>query len=381
MYDNDFYDSESEAVHHELRKMKRTLWIGLVVCALVSGIIGFAAGHIAAADTKAPVIVESTDRTPVPDGVAPDPSINIPMVAEATQNSVVEIRTESVVNGFFLTQYVTEGAGSGVIISEDGYIVTNNHVIDGANTVKVTLHDGSTYDAEIIASDPKMDIGVIRIEAEGLQPAVMGDSDQISVGEPVVAVGNPLGQLGGTVTDGIVSALDREITLSNEKHNLMQTNAAINPGNSGGGLFNAKGELIGIVVAKSAGSDIEGLGFAIPVNDAKVVIQELINKGYVGGRVSLGVSVLDLSDPNLAAQYGYKAPGIYIQDIVEHSSADEAGLHAGDCFISINDIAIESLVDITSILNESSVGDTLSVRVKRNRQIIEIPVVLKEKKN
>ena len=379
MYDNEFYDSDSDAVKHELRKMKRALWIGLIVCALVSGIIGFSAGSVAASQKKSSVIVESTDRTPVQEGNTADPSINIPMVAEKTQNSVVEIRTESVVQGFFLTQYVSEGAGSGVIITEDGYIVTNNHVIQGANNVTVTLHDGSTYDAEIIASDAKMDIGVIRIDAQGLQPAVLGDSDTISVGEPVVAVGNPLGQLGGTVTDGIVSALDREITLSNEKHNLMQTNAAINPGNSGGGLFNAKGELIGIVVAKSAGSDIEGLGFAIPVNDAKTVVQDLINKGYVGGRVSLGITVLDLTDPNAAAQYGYRAPGIYIQEVMEDSSAEEADLHAGDCFISINDVAIESLVDITSILNESSVGDTLNIRVKRDRQILEIPVVLKER--
>ena len=272
------------------------------------------------------------------------------------------------------------GAGSGVIISEDGYIVTNNHVIQDARAITVALHDGTTYEAQLIATDSKMDIGVIKIEASGLTPAILGDSDSLSVGEPVVAVGNPLGQLGGTVTDGIVSALDREIILNNERRNLLQTNAAINPGNSGGGLFNADGELVGIVVAKSSGEDVEGLGFAIPINDAKPIIEDLIAQGYVGGRVSLGVTALDLTSPQLAAQYGYKTPGVYVQSVVENSSAAAGGLQPGDCFVSINGTAIEAISDVTTILNDSSVGDQLEVTVKRDGKIVELSITLQEKK-
>ena len=370
MFDHEFSDSETAAVRKELRSMKRTFRIGLAACAFLSGVIGFSAGTLAAKSQKGSVVVQSVERRPQNLENIPVTSINIPSVAALTQNSVVEIRTESVTNSLFLRQFVTEGAGSGVIISEDGYIVTNNHVIQDARAITVALHDGTTYEAQLIATDSKMDIGVIKIEASG----------SLSVGEPVVAVGNPLGQLGGTVTDGIVSALDREIILNNERRNLLQTNAAINPGNSGGGLFNADGELVGIVVAKSSGEDVEGLGFAIPINDAKPIIEDLIAQGYVGGRVSLGVTALDLTSPQLAAQYGYKTPGVYVQSVVENSSAAAGGLQPGDCFVSINGTAIEAISDVTTILNDSSVGDQLEVTVKRDGKIVELSITLQEKK-
>ena len=210
MFDHEFMDTETAAVKKELRSMKRTFRIGLAACALLSGVIGFSAGTLAAKNSKASVVVQSVERRQNVENV-PVTSINIPSVAALTQNSVVEIRTESVSNSLFLRQFVTEGAGSGVIISEDGYIVTNNHVIEDARSILVALHDGTTYEAQLVASDSKMDIGVIKIEASGLTPAILGDSDSLSVGEPVVAVGNPLGQLGGTVTNGIVSALDPKI--------------------------------------------------------------------------------------------------------------------------------------------------------------------------
>ncbi|MFR5599011.1 MAG: S1C family serine protease [Holdemania filiformis] len=380
MFDHEFSDSETAAVKKELRSMKRTFRIWLAACAFLSGVIGFSAGTLAAKSQKGSVVVQSVERRPQNLENIPVTSINIPSVAALTQNSVVEIRTESVTNSLFLRQFVTEGAGSGVIISEDGYIVTNNHVIQDARAITVALHDGTTYEAQLIATDSKMDIGVIKIEASGLTPAILGDSDSLSVGEPVVAVGNPLGQLGGTVTDGIVSALDREIILNNERRNLLQTNAAINPGNSGGGLFNADGELVGIVVAKSSGEDVEGLGFAIPINDAKPIIEDLIAQGYVGGRVSLGVTALDLTSPQLAAQYGYKTPGVYVQSVVENSSAAAGGLQPGDCFVSINGTAIEAISDVTTILNDSSVGDQLEVTVKRDGKIVELTITLQEKK-
>lgn len=380
MFDHELMDTDTAAIKKELRSMKRTFRIGLAACALLSGVIGFSAGTLAAKNSKASVVVQSVERRPQNVENVPVTSMNIPSVAALTQNSVVEIRTESVTNSLFLRQFVTEGAGSGVIISEDGYIVTNNHVIEDARSILVALHDGTTYEAQLVATDSKMDIGVIKIEASGLTPAILGDSDSLSVGEPVVAVGNPLGQLGGTVTNGIVSALDREIILNNEHRNLLQTNAAINPGNSGGGLFNADGELIGIVVAKSSGEDVEGLGFAIPINDAKPIIEDLIAQGYVGGRVSLGITALDLTTPQLAAQYGFKTPGVYVQSVIENSSAANGGLQPGDCFVSINDTAIEAISDITSILNESSVSDQLMITVKRDGKIVELTLTLQEKK-
>lgn len=380
MFDSEFLDSDTAAIQKELRSMKRTFRLGLAACALLSGVIGFSAGTLAAKSQKGSVVVQSVECLPQNLENVPVTSINIPTVAARTQNSVVEIRTESVTNSLFLRQFVTEGAGSGVIISEDGYIVTNNHVIQDARSITVALHDGTTYQAQLVATDSKMDIGVIKIDASGLTPAILGDSDSLSVGEPVVAVGNPLGQLGGTVTNGIVSALDREIILNNERRNLLQTNAAINPGNSGGGLFNANGELVGIVVAKSSGEDVEGLGFAIPVNDAKPIIEDLISQGYVGGRVSLGITALDLTTAQLAAQYGYKTPGVYVQSVVENSSAANGGLQPGDCFVSINDTAIEAISDVTTILNNSSVGDQIEITVKRDGRIVELTVTLQEKK-
>ena len=202
-------------------------------------------------------------------------------VAEVVKNvadTVVEITTTNVVTDRFYGQYVTSGAGSGVIISENGYIITNHHVIDGARTITVRLTDGSEFSAKLVGSDADTDIAVLKIQATGLSYAVMGSSASLVVGQEVVAIGNPLGSLGGTVTDGIISALDRTVVVDGHKMTLMQTNAAINPGNSGGGLFNRAGELIGIVNAKQADTGIEGLGFAVPIDVAWASAEAIVNK-------------------------------------------------------------------------------------------------------
>ncbi|MBR5011662.1 MAG: trypsin-like peptidase domain-containing protein, partial [Clostridia bacterium] len=212
-------------------------------------------------------------------------ALTVGEVADAARDSVVEITTEAVSTGSFMMQYVAEGAGSGVIMTQDGYIATNHHVIDGATAISVRTTDGKSYKAKLIGSDAKTDLAVIKIEATGLKSAIVGDFDNCKLGDTVVAIGNPLGQLGGTVTDGIISALDREITIDENIMTLIQTNTAINPGNSGGGLFNTSGQLIGIVNAKSSGEDVEGLGFAIPIDLASAVITDLIEHGYVTGRV------------------------------------------------------------------------------------------------
>ncbi|MBR5290812.1 MAG: trypsin-like peptidase domain-containing protein [Erysipelotrichaceae bacterium] len=302
-------------------------------------------------------------------------------VAAAVKDTVVEITTEYVATSSFFSNYVTTGAGSGVIFTNDGYIVTNNHVIEGSNAIQVTLNNGDVYAATLIATDSKTDLAVIKIEASGLTAAILGDSDALVVGEDAIAIGNPLGELGGTVTNGIISALDREVSVEGQKMNLLQTNAAINPGNSGGGLFNAKGELIGIVSAKSSGEDIEGLGFAIPVNDVKEVVVQLIEKGYVAGRPALGVSVIDINSIQLAMQYGVSQYGVYIVEVLEGSAAEKAGLQSGDMFIAMNDIIIESYEDLSNALSAQAVGDTVVFQIKRNGRMIQVEATLQENTN
>ncbi len=299
-------------------------------------------------------------------------------VAENVKNSVVEITTETVQESWFIQQYVTEGAGSGVIISEDGYIVTNNHVIEGVSSIKVRLVDGTEYNATLIGTDSKTDLAVIKIEATELSPAVFGMSGSLKVGQDVVAVGNPLGRLGGTVTDGIISALEREMTIEGEKMNLLQTNAAVNPGNSGGGLFNMYGELIGIVNAKTSGSGIEGLGFAIPIDDAKNVIEELIDLGYVSGRAYIGVTLLDINDYMTAASYRVNRYGVYILSVQESSPAHNAGLRAGDYVEGIDDEIISSSNEVIEYIGSRSIGDSITMHIARNDKRMDIEVTLGE---
>ena len=296
-----------------------------------------------------------------------------------TQNSVVEITTESVTNGgFFMEQYISSGAGSGVIISEDGYIITNNHVIEDANTVTVRLKNGDTYDAKLVGTDPETDVAVIKIDAEGLTPATLGDSDTLQVGQTAIAIGNPLGQLGGTVTNGIISALDREITLDGETMNLLQTNAAINPGNSGGGLFNDKGELIGLVVAKSTGENVEGLGFAIPINDVKEVLDSLIDYGYVRGRFELGITTIDITSDEAQARYRVDEQGVYVQQVNVDGNAALAGMQAGDRIVSVDGTAIESGSQLKEIIQSHTAGDKITIVVERNGQQVSLAVTLAE---
>lgn len=307
-------------------------------------------------------------------------SLSVAEVAHQVSNSVVEITTESVANDMFMRQYVTEGAGSGVIISSDGYIATNNHVIEGASKIIVRLTDGKEYEAKLIGTDAQTDIAVIKLEGVTLEPVKIGDSSQLSVGDTAIAIGNPLGELGGTVTNGIISALDREIVLDNQTMTLLQTNAAINPGNSGGGLFNDQGELIGLVVAKSAGSNVEGLGFAIPANVVKEVVNSIIDVGYVQGRPVLGVSVVNINSAQMAYQYGVSRMGVYIAGLTEGTKAEKSGLKVGDCIVAIGDTEITSTSDLTKILQNHKVGDQVKVTISRDGKLFSADVELSESK-
>ena len=304
---------------------------------------------------------------------------SIKTIASLTSDSVVEITTETVVRGSRLGQFVSEGAGSGVIISPDGYIVTNNHVIDGANKIMIKLKNEGVYEAKLIGRSAESDIAVIKIEETNLSPVVLGDSDKLVVGDTAVVVGNPLGS-GATVTNGIISAKDREIDLGDIVMNLLQTNAAVNPGNSGGGLFNGRGELVGIVIAKSAGSDIEGIGFAIPINDIKDTILEIKEYGYIRGRVMLGVNLLEITDAWDAMMYRVDSTGVYIKSVEEDSDAEKFGLKSGDRIVSIEGKTVKSSSDIKEVLVKKSPKDEVTLVINRNSREYTVKITLSEYK-
>ncbi|MBQ3611953.1 MAG: trypsin-like peptidase domain-containing protein [Firmicutes bacterium] len=312
---------------------------------------------------------------------ATDAAMSVQEITDAAKPSVVEIKTESVTSDVWMQQYVTEGAGSGVIVTNDGYIVTNNHVIEGAGKIMVTLSDGSEYDAKLIGTDSMTDVAVIKIAAKGLTPATYGNSDQLAVGDLAVAIGNPLGELGGTVTAGIISALDRELVIDGQTMTLLQTDSSINPGNSGGGLFNDDGQLIGIVVAKSSGSDVEGLGFAIPINTAADVAQQLMDGGYVKGQPSTGMTYTE--NGGSADDFGMFFGGsssvsVYIYS-VDGKNAKKAGFKSGDLVYAVDGEVIGSFDDLSAIISKHKVGDKITYTIVRDGYTKDISFELEEK--
>ncbi len=283
------------------------------------------------------------------------------------------------------------GTGTGVIMSEDGYIVTNAHVIydsssgyGKAQSVEVQMHDGETvYPAEIVAYDVETDLAVLKVDQTGLVPAEFGNSDECQVGELVVAIGNPLGlELQNTVTCGIISALNREITINDKEMTLIQTDTAINSGNSGGPLINSAGQVIGINSAKmsssysSSSASIEGIGFAIPITEAKEIVNDLIQYGYVTGRPQLGISCQDVSQ---AVSQAYNIPvGAYIISVTEGGAADKAGLQIQDVIIAINGNEITTTEELNDYKNEFDAGEQVTLTVVRSGQQFDVPVVLQE---
>ena len=312
-------------------------------------------------------------------------SLTTEQVADLVSPSVVVITTEQVVYSqwsWYGQNQVESGAGSGVIISSDGYILTCAHVVDGASTITVTIGD-KDYTATLVGEDTTSDISVIKIDADGLTPATVGNSDSLKVGQSVMAVGNPLGELGGTVTGGMISALNRSVTIQGSSSvntmSLIQMDASVSPGNSGGGLFNMNGELVGIVNAKSSSSDAEGLGFAIPINDAIKVAQELLENGYVTGRPYLGITYLAVTDAQTASQLGVNAYGVYVVEVVKGGPAEKAGLQAGDRIVSVDGTEIASKDDLGTLMQKHAAGDTLSITIARDGQMQTVNVTLGEK--
>ena len=312
-------------------------------------------------------------------------SLTTEQVADLVSPSVVVITTEQVVYSqwsWYGQNQVESGAGSGVIISSDGYILTCAHVVDGASTITVTIGD-KDYTATLVGEDTTSDIAVIKIDADGLTPATVGNSDSLKVGQSVMAVGNPLGELGGTVTGGMISALNRSVTIQGSSSvntmSLIQMDASVSPGNSGGGLFNMNGELVGIVNAKSSSSDAEGLGFAIPINDAIKVAQDLLENGYVTGRPYLGITYLAVEDAQTAAQLGVNAYGVYVVEVVKGGPAEKAGLQTGDRIVSVDGTEIASKDDLGTLMQKHAAGDTLSITIAREGQMQTVNVTLGEK--
>lgn len=255
-----------------------------------------------------------------------------------------------------------QAQGSGIVLSSDGYIATNNHVIDGATAVKVTLNTGTEYDANVVGSDAETDLAVIKIEpTEELTVATLGDSSALEVGERVVAIGNPMGlEFFGSVTQGIVSAKNRTITVDNRTMTLIQTDAAINSGNSGGALINTKGEVIGINSVKVTYEGVEGMGFAIPISEAKPIISDLLEHGYVKGRPVIGISTRDVTE-YMAARYSWPQ-GVQVMDVTSQSAAD-AGLQQGDIIISVNGQKISTGDELNKIKEQHAPGEVLKLEV------------------
>jgi serine protease Do len=312
-------------------------------------------------------------------------------VYAANVNSTVGITTSIVTTNWWGIPTTAAAAGSGFILSDDGYILTNYHVVEGASSVTVTMYDDTTYDASLVGYDESNDIAVLKVDATGLTPVILGDSDAMNVGDEVVAIGNPLGELTFSLTKGSVSALDRQITLSTSSSsssssssitmNLIQTDCAINSGNSGGPLFNLYGEVIGITNAKysssssSSSASIDNIGFAIPINHVKSIVESIIEKGYIA-KPYIGVSVDSVSSSE-QTKYGVPA-GAVIMSVTEDSPAEKAGLQTGDIVTKLNDTEITDSDDLVTAVGECSPNDVVTLSVYRSGETIEVSITIGE---
>ena len=371
----------------------------LLACVVVGGAAG--AGGAAAYQqfAKPDTVVYQGERPTVDVDTVANSNGGQPMTPEqlyaANLASCVGITVSTTSVNIFGQTTTSAASGSGFVLTQDGYIVTNYHVIedavdDSSVSIEVSFADGAQYTATLVGGEQDNDVAVLKIDATGLQPVTLGDSDQLVVGETVYTIGNPLGELTYSLTDGLVSALDRLITTSSTNQttgktetttlNVLQTNCDINPGNSGGPLFDSYGNVVGIVTAKytqtSSGVSAEGLGFALPINDVKEIINDLIEHGYVTGKPYLGIQVQDVSSE--AQRYGISA-GAAVLYVADGSCAQEAGLQVNDIIIAIDDTAIDSSSALTAALSSNyKAGDTVTLTVIRNQEQVQLSVTLDE---
>lgn len=398
------------------KKAKAVTWTQMIVALLVVGLLSGGLGALIVGGSQnnlqssgSASVLATPEQSASSGGStntasAAAPSSGIKMSGSATSSgydsttqmlqnsmaSVVGIYIEQTAYGMNGQETTEEtGSGSGVIITSDGYIVTNNHVVEGASGLKVYLQDGTEYEGTIVGADELTDLAVVKIEATGLPAATLGNSSSVLVGEAVYAIGNPLGVFTSSVSAGIVSGLNRTLEVEGQNMTLMQTDASVNPGNSGGGLFNAKGELIGIVNAKSLGVDVEGLGFAIPIDDAKPVVVDLIDLGYVSGRPFLGITLqeINLVESSGNSQGGYfpfYMPSSYVtrvqvMSVMEGGAAQAAGMVVNDIILAINDTEINGSSELAAALYEYKIGDVVTITVQRGNQQVDLQVTLAER--
>ena len=336
-------------------------------------------------DTATPPVSGDTDAPTVQDPVQTQPVVSADVMTPAQVyaqcvNSVVAINCKGVANGYGQSME-TSSSGSGFILSEDGYVVTNFHVVEGQTELEVLTYDGTTHTAQYIGGNEANDIALIKMDAQDLTPVKVGASSNLVVGEQVVAIGNPLGELASTLTVGYISAKDRVVATDGTQINMLQTDAAINPGNSGGPLFNMKGEVIGITSAKysgttNSGATIEGIGFAIPTDDVMGMLEDLRNHGYITGGY-LGISASDV-DPEASQMYGLPS-GALVRDVTADSCADKAGIKAQDIITNIGGYEVKSLNDLSRALNKLKAGETVTVTVYRSGKEQMLSVVLDER--
>ena len=367
---------------------RRAKVIALVLCCTILGMAaGFGGGYLgasAAAKSRqaSPTMVYEGERETQPIDITRVDTSELMTPAEVyaqNVNSTVGIRTSITSTNFWGYQTTSAASGSGFIISSDGYILTNFHVIESSSSVTVTTYDGTEYDAEIIGYDQSMDIAVLKIDAKELVPVVLGRSETLNVGDDVIAIGNPLGELTFSLTRGVVSALDRQVTLSgNVTMELIQTDCAINSGNSGGALFNMYGEVVGITNAKysssSSGASIDNIGFAIPVDDIRDIVDSIITNGYIV-KPYIGVSVSTVS----SEATGYGLPGgASVQQIAEGSPAEKAGLQVNDIITAVNGTEISSSGELVEIVGNCAPGDELTLSVYRQGETLELTLTVGE---
>ena len=406
--DEQFYDSNNsyENPSQEIpvytpptpKKREKKNRMGLRICALalvfalLGGALG-AGGVIWYESSRGQTGTASKNETAMLQGIRESSVLNTVTVDSGKEMTAAEVYAANVNSTVGITTSITTNywgykttaaaSGSGFIITEDGYILTNHHVIENSNSIKVSLYNGETYEAELIGYDESNDIAVIKIDAKGLTPVVLGSSDDLNVGDEVVAIGNPLGELTFSLTAGAVSALNRQVTLSNNvTMDLIQTDCAINSGNSGGALFNLYGEVIGITNAKysSSGSSseasIDNIGFAIPIDQVRSIFESIITNGYIV-KPYIGVTVSDVSSESQS--YGLPQ-GAAVRSVTENGPAAEAGLQENDIITAVNGETITGSNDLVKLVKASAAGDTLELTVYRQGQTTTLTLTVGEQK-
>ena len=405
-YDSSNYNNPYETPSQEIpvytpptpKKREKKNRMGLRICALalvfalLGGALG-AGGVIWYESSRGQTGTTSKNETAMLQGIRESSVLNTVTVdtgkemtaAEvyaANVNSTVGITT-SITTNYWGFQTTSAAAGSGFILTEDGYILTNYHVVENSNSITVAMYNGDTYDATLIGYDESNDVAVLKVDAEGLSPVVLGDSDNLNVGDSVVAIGNPLGELTFSLTAGLVSAKDREVTLSNSlTMDLIQTDCAINSGNSGGALFNLYGEVIGITNAKyssssaSSEASIDNIGFAIPIDQVRSIFESIITNGYIV-KPYIGVTVSDVSTESQS--YGLPQ-GAAVRSVTENGPAAEAGLQESDIITTVNGEAITGSNDLVKLVKAASAGDTLELTVYRQGQTVTLTLTVGEQK-